>query len=128
MTYFWVKIIHFIFRCYQTREGRLHTTPFFRPTTNNVIIYMHYFVRPLLYFIRYCLHSFLKYFTLLFSNFEPRPVVYNGFEYFICFFKKNTLWRYNRHKTVHGHFYFIILQATQNHLLCSLLKMLIHRF
>ena len=108
-------------RLLQRRPPR-HTTPFFsRPqlTSQFTIISSRVF----LFFVRHCLHSFLKYFTLLYSNFEPHHVSCNVLKYFILFIflKKNILWLYSRHKTIHVNFYFRIPGANQNHALTKIM-------
>ena len=52
----------------------MQTTLFFRPTTNDVTI-PHLFVYSTLFFCPALFTFYLKYLTLLYSNFEPRHVV-----------------------------------------------------
>ena len=108
-------------RLLQRRPPR-RTTHLFLPTTADVTIH-HYFVPSIPFFVRHCLHSFLKYFTLLYSNFEPHHVLCNVLKYFILFIflKKNILWLYSRHKTIHVNFYFRIPGANQNHALTKIM-------
>ena len=102
----------------QRREGR-HITPFVRPTTNDLKMYL-YFVRPHFFFVRFCLNSIFNYFTIFYSNYEPRHVIHNV----LVFYFRRTFYEgtYNRDKTIHGNFYFIIPQSNRNQLLCSQLK------
>ena len=79
-------------------------SPLVRPTTTFFLIS---FFQYSMYFIRILSHVMFNIFYPVFLKKEEHLV------------RKDTY----RHKTIYRHFYFIIPQANQNQLLCSLLKM-----
>ena len=99
-----------IFKCTERgREGTPH----------------HFFVRPHMtsqftiissghtfFFVRHCLHSFSKNFSLFHTKFDPCHVVYNGSKYFILGIKQ----------FIEIFISYIIPRAKQNRLVCSLPK------